>query len=99
MCKKFIESVEYYCEGIIVAVGCRGSECEYADGDENHQCETHFSWSSCDSCGSTFGGDRVPATWYDPDTDEIYEMEICIDCAMFHANGELPETWEQHPER
>lgn len=25
------------------------------------ECEGHFSWSPCDFCGSTLGGDRHPA--------------------------------------
>jgi hypothetical protein len=101
--RQFIESVSHYCDGIIVNVGCRGAKCEYADGDEDHQCESHFSWHQCESCGSTFGGERLPATFFitdksDPKHKTVYDMEICTDCAMYHANDELPETWEQHPD-
>lgn len=27
----------------------------------DEECEGHFSWSRCDGCGSTLGGDRHPA--------------------------------------
>ena len=54
--------------------------------------EPSFSWMPCDSCGSRLGGDRFDAVALDDDK-EIYELSICVDCAMYHANGELPETW------
>ena len=98
----FTESVEHYCEGCTVAVGCRGEQCEYAEnGDPEHYCEPSFSWHQCDSCGSTFGGDREPATMipldYSAGDDTMIEVSICTDCAMFWANGEEPEQWDQHP--
>ena len=87
--REFIESVEHYCKGLTVAVGCLGPECEYANGDENHSCETHFAWSQCDSCGSALGGDRLTAYGLSDDMEPI-ELSICVDCVMYHANGELP---------
>ena len=92
----FTIAVEHYCEGLIVATGCLGQLCEYADGDENHSCEPCFSWQGCDSCGSTLGGDRFKAYGLDCSNNDIepIEMDICVDCAMYHANGELPETWQ-----
>ena len=90
--QEFIESVEHYCAGLTVAVGCLGPECEYADGDDDHQCETHFSWSQCDSCGSGLGGDRFTA--YGLSNDEPIKLSICVDCAMYHANGELPANYD-----
>ena len=93
----FKKAVAHYCDGLTVNVGCLGAQCEHADGDDNHQCEASFSWSQCDSCGSTLGGDRYPATGVytdDNDTLQVIEFNICIDCAMYHANGELPGNWE-----
>ena len=29
--------------------------------DSNDDGDTHFSWSSCEGCGSRLGGDRLPA--------------------------------------
>jgi len=63
--------------------------------------EGGFSWHSCDSCGSSLGGDRhVAHAWSDEarekgfPIDELIHMEICVDCVMLHANGDVPETWE-----
>jgi len=61
--------------------------------------ESHFSWSPCDSCGSSLGGDRHPAHGVIADTIEearqkdraIEHFNICTDCLMFHANGDLPD--------
>ena len=99
--EKFDAAVEHYCKGYTVAVGCHGPSCEYADGDENHSCEASFSWQQCDSCGSTFGGDRLKATMipldYKAGEDTMIDVDICTDCAMAWANGENPEQWQQHP--
>ncbi len=95
--ERFEAAVEHYCKGYTVALGCRGIECEYADGDENHLCESHFSRSQCGSCGSTLGGDREQATMipldYKAGEDTMIDIDICVDCLMFWANGDLPEQW------
>ena len=67
--------------------------------------EGGFSYSPCDSCGSTFGGDRYPAhaihlETFGPDAKrpgDVHHIEICVDCLMFHANGDEPETWDVSP--
>lgn len=56
-----------------------------------------FSSATCDSCGSTFAGSRHKATQYNPDTREVLEVEVCIDCCLYHANGDVPADWRQHP--
>jgi hypothetical protein len=96
---EFERAVTAECEGLeCVAIGCAGPECEHADGDENHQCEPSFSWMDCDSCGSHLGGDRHVAVGLYRDDDgklQTLSMGVCVDCAMYHANGELPEVyWE-----
>ncbi len=94
---QFTQAVDQYCKGLdTVAIGCRGIKCEYAEGDENHSCEASFSSAQCDSCGSTLGGDRLDATgmWRDESGELVtIDMTVCIDCAMYHANGEEPESW------
>ena len=94
MTAEYLAAVEHYCDGLTVAVGCLGVECEYADGDETHQCEANFSWSACDSCGSTLGGDRDTAYGINNGKYRLpiepIELSICIDCVMFHANGNTP---------
>lgn len=89
---RFITAVEHNMKGLTVNPGCLGAKCEYAEGDENHQCEGGFSWSECDSCGTVLGGDRYPAYGI-PETGDPIELSICSDCLMFHANGEEPEDW------
>lgn len=68
--------------------GC-GRECEEhgmtavpEDWDDDGDClreedpEPWFSWSSCDECGSTLGGDREHATaWTYKSAADVYEME------------------------
>ena len=64
--------------------------------------EPSFSWMWCDSCGSSFGGDRHTAhgiATRHPDRAEvdILHLSICTDCAMLHENGDEPEEWRAHP--
>jgi hypothetical protein len=91
----FLAAIDSRWAGYVLAVGCRGVQCEYAEGDEDHQCESSFSWRECDSCGSHLGGDRGKAQAFEPaqDKPDITEIDICTDCRMWHANGELPENW------
>jgi len=98
--ERFDAAVEHRCEGYIVAPGCRGAQCEHAEGDEDHQCEASFSWSQCDSCGTTLGGDREPASMIPIDDKgafdyarDIVDIDICTDCVIAWANGDSPETW------
>lgn len=84
---------------------CRGCEaCEISSDDETldderfHDLasEPHFSWSACESCGSTLGGDRHPAHYLD-DENEIQHLDVCTDCVQYHANGDEPEDWRERP--
>lgn len=59
--------------------------------------EGSFSWLDCECCGSSFGGDRYAAHYNETD-GTIGHIEICVDCLAYIANGDLPETWAQHPE-
>lgn len=87
---EFEARVEHYCSGMEVYIGCRGHECDHADGDELHQCESYFSWHNCDSCGSSLGGDRHPAIGR-LKHGELIDLEICTDCLFYHAYGDIPE--------
>lgn len=73
---------------------------DISDEDMEVWGEPSFSHSECDSCGSTLGGDRYPAhaimrdSFGKPEAPgQIWHIDICVDCLMFHANGELPD-WE-----
>ena len=70
--------------------------CDKCDECKNEIDEGHFSWTSCDTCGSSLGGDRFAAHYIDP-TDcerQLNHIEVCVDCLQYIANGELPEIWE-----
>lgn len=54
--------------------------------------EGNFSHSSCDTCGSHLGGDRYAS--HALLDGEIIHMESCVDCLMYIANGETPDTEE-----
>lgn len=62
-------------------------------GEEN---DLGFSWCSCECCGSELGGDRFRACYYNPETKETDDLEICVDCLMYIANGDLPESWSKN---
>lgn len=64
------------------------------------QDEGGFSWQPCDSCGNTLGGNRYPAHAIHRDAfdcgakrpDLVYHIDICADCLLWHANGDLPDA-------
>lgn len=66
--------------------------------EEQPDDEGGFSWSDCDSCGSSLGGNRYAAhTWREGEdvrTVPVTHLSICEDCLVFHANGDEPENWE-----
>lgn len=53
----------------------------------------------CDSCGTTLGGSvyaghafsATPSGVNGP--GDVYHLELCFDCVLFHANGDEPEEW------
>lgn len=110
----FTDAIQFNWPTYVISPGS-SKEChECASGmdqdfltDEMLQCldEGSFSYSECDSCGSTFGGDRFNAhainrEAFGPNAkkpNDIYHIDICADCLMFHANGDEPEDWEQSP--
>ena len=56
-----------------------------------------FSAATCDLCGTYLAGSRHPAAIIQPGTDaQPIECEVCEDCVMFLANGDIPENWRHH---
>lgn len=102
---KFTEAVERELEGLYnVAPGVASAcdECDpwgeapiYADDpdawDEWAELarEPSFSWTPCDSCGSSLGGNRHPAHAFDGE-GRMHHLDVCDDCLIYHANGEEP---------
>ena len=56
-------------------------ECPECDMNRDMADEPFFSWSACDECGSTLGGDRHPVSGIDGDGD-IVHLDVCVDCYM-----------------
>lgn len=96
----FLEAIEHNLSGLkFFSVGaCPGcDECGLPDVDSMDSAEyesadqgDEFSTVSCDSCGSDLAGSRHPAHGFTAD-DTLIHLDVCVDCLMFHANGELPE--------
>lgn len=107
---KFTNAIARNLDGLHIATGSAAScpECweidmaGYESGDEGG-----FSWSECDSCGTTLGGDRHTAHGWPADNGRwkrlaedppaLFHLSICTDCLLFHANGDEPESWEPRP--
>lgn len=109
---RFTDSIAHYLDGLHIATGSAAScpECCQSfgldpdgDTDENQAAidesgdEGGFSWSQCDSCGTTLGGDRHAAHGWPigDNAADLIHLDICTDCALFHANGDEPETWSR----
>lgn len=79
--RTFTERVNAYWDGLIVSV-------------DTHEDEG-FSWSPCESCGSHLGGHRYRVSWFDlEDRDEHGAGTVCVDCACYIANGDVPDGEE-----
>lgn len=104
----FEQAVERNLRGVhFFSVGamCGCDECGLSEDATQHEqdCanEGGFSWSSCDSCGSHLGGNRYPAHGIIAETmeaargAEATHFDVCVDCLMYHANGDLPEDTQQ----
>ena len=51
--------------------------------------EPSFSWSPCECCDSSLGGNRYDAKALD-DGGELYELSICEDCVFYITYDEIP---------
>ena len=54
--------------------------------------EGYFSWSPCELCGSTLGGDRETLE-VENFSNNTLTLDVCVDCVMYVANGDEPEDW------
>lgn len=66
-------------------------QCPDCGMDRDAAEESYFSWSSCDCCGTSLGGNRVDATGYNPTTEEILEFTVCEDCIYYAEYGCLDD--------
>lgn len=51
--------------------------------------ESGFTWRGCPLCHQQLGGDRLELLYVDGGI--TYKEHICIDCALYVANGDVPE--------
>ena len=88
-----------FADGLTLGTGSDGEDCpacdgmgsrDYVDGDEvGEGPEPGFSWSPCEICGSSLGGDRH--AFHALSSGELVHLDGCTDCVMYVANGEEPE--------
>ena len=94
----FLENLAHELRGVecfSVGAMCGCSDCGLEDCDDMNNPDfdgagdDEFSWSSCDSCGSNLGGSRHAA--HGCIDSNVQHFSVCVDCIMYHANGDLPE--------
>ena len=51
----------------------------------------YFSWRPCECCLRPLGGNREHATGYNPETKEIQEYAVCLDCLYYAEYGQLDD--------
>ena len=79
-----------------LGISLRKLRATWSTGD--HSGSLGFSWSECDLCGSSLGGDREAFHGYIRLPDKLGRMRrklfhgaVCVDCVMYLAYGEEPE--------
>lgn len=53
--------------------------------------EPYFSWSPCECCGSSLGGNRQKAFGFHPKNSGIFEYSICENCVYYAEYGRLDD--------
>lgn len=102
MSSEFEKAVKDNLEGIEAISVSLLSDCDICLSDNNCTAdeiesgtafdEGGFSWRPCDGCDSSLGGNRYSA--HGIVNDEIIHFEVCEDCMLYLANGDLPNNWE-----
>lgn len=94
--EKYKAAVEHNWRGVeAVSTGsCSGcEECGLEKDCDDHARELaeepSFSWSACDSCGSTLGGNRHPA--HGLINGELEHFSVCDDCLYYLNYGQLDD--------
>ena len=59
--------------------------------DDDGDCEPYFSSKNCDCCNRSLGGDRYDCNGYNPETKEVQEYSVCIDCVYYAEYGQLDD--------
>jgi hypothetical protein len=84
--RAFVDRVDAYWEGLFVTPSGEG--------------EGHFSRYRCESCGGLAGDRHQVSFWSVDGTDDPVsgEAEVCTDCLMYIANGEVPPDLDDRQE-
>lgn len=102
----FTDAIKHYTSGLsFLSPGlCRSCpECQsiYGMAEDSHRWdvvsdEGWFSWSRCDCCGTSLGGNRYAAHARGGTNGDgkLIHLDICGDCLQYLANGTEPENWE-----
>jgi hypothetical protein len=81
--KTFVANVENFLKVNNVKAGCHSPK--------DSEAESFFSWSQCECCKSTLGGNRETYTFAQTD-NKTFEADICTDCVYFLAYGKLDDV-------
>ncbi len=90
------EGIQNLTSGHLRCPGCDvpwndDDKCPDCGGDRECADEPFFSWSPCDCCGSSLGGDREHATGWNPTEESVQEYTICVDCVYYAEYGRLDD--------
>ena len=90
-----MQDYKEYCQSVDEFFKSEGIDCLSFDTEEygeDGDIEPHFSWSPCDCCGGTLGGNREIMAGYNPTTKEIQRgYSVCEDCVYFVEYGTLDD--------
>lgn len=91
--KNTLEGLQYISSG--PCPGC--DECLECDNPDDPSMEwydlagePHFSWSGCEICGSSLGGNRYSAHAVDKNNNIIH-FDVCVDCYYYIEYGQLDD--------
>lgn len=62
----------------------------YEDGI-SYEAEPYFSWSRCEICDTTLGGDREDCHAI-MEGDVLIHLRVCTDCVYYAEYGRLPDA-------
>ena len=85
------QGLEFVSTGACSSCSECGPDEDCTDEERELAGEPFFSWSSCDCCGSTLGGNRHYAHGRDKD-GRLIHLEVCEDCLMYLNCGQLDDT-------
>lgn len=91
--KEGMEDISHFSSGSAIR-SCRQCvqseyDAEAFQGEDTRQIEPYFSWSPCEICGSTLGGDREAC--HGIYNGSMIHIVACADCVYFAEYGTLEQ--------